>query len=78
MCYKLIARDFYTKERMQRFRMSRTDECERCAEVEIYKHLFWSCVESRRVWRVFNEYMTDIGQQHRVVSYEDIRPPPLH
>ena len=34
--YRLVARDFYTKERMLRFRMSRTDECERCAEVETY------------------------------------------
>ena len=31
---------FFTKERMLRYKMSRSDECERCGEVETYKHLF--------------------------------------
>ena len=62
----------YTKERMLRFRMSRNDECERCGEVESYKHLFWECRESRRVWQVFNEYMRNIGHQHRVDNYENV------
>ena len=35
---------------MLRFGMSRSDECERCGEVETYKHLFWECSESRKVW----------------------------
>ena len=32
--YRLISRDFYTKERMFRFGMSRDDECTRCGETE--------------------------------------------
>ena len=54
---RLVSRDFYTKERMFRFRMSRTDECERCGEVETYMHLLWGCRgcrEARGVWRSFN------------------------
>ena len=47
--FRLVSRDFYTKERMLRFGMSRSDQCERCGEVETYKHLFWECTESRRV-----------------------------
>ena len=57
MYLRLVSRDFYTKERMLRFRMSRTDDCEMCGEVETYRHLFWECRESRRVWRSFNEYI---------------------
>ena len=37
MYLRLINRDFYTKERMLRFRMSLSDACERCGEVETYK-----------------------------------------
>jgi hypothetical protein len=72
MYLRLVNRDFYTKERMLRFGMSLTDACERCGEVETYRHLFWDCVESGRVWRSFNEYMMEIGHEHRVNSYEGV------
>ena len=72
MYLRLVNRDFYTKERMLRFRMSLSDACERCGEVETYKHLFWECVESGRVWRSFNEYMSEIGHEHRVDSFERV------
>ena len=72
MYLRLVNRDFYTKERMLRFRMSLSDACERCGEVETYRHLFWECVESRRVWRSFNEYMNEIGHVHRVDSFEKV------
>ena len=36
---RLVSRDFYTKERILRFRMSRTDDCKRCGEVETYMHV---------------------------------------
>ena len=47
--FRLVSRDFYTKERMLRFGMSRNDQCERCGLVETYRHLFWECAESGRV-----------------------------
>ena len=70
--FRLISRDFYTKERMLRFRMSRDDECSRCGEVETYKHLFWECRESKRVWNAFNDYMSSINQPHTVEKYDDV------
>ena len=70
--FRLVLRDFYTKERMLRFGMSRNDQCERCGLVETYRHLFWECAESSRVWQAFNEYMIVIGNLHRVNSYEDV------
>ena len=57
---------------MSRFGKSRTDHCERCGEGETYRHLFWECIESGRVWRSFNEYMREIGHGHRVNNYQDV------
>ena len=39
--YRLISRDFYTKQRMLRLGMSRDDECMRCGNVETYRHLMY-------------------------------------
>ena len=47
---------------MFRFRMNRDDECERCREVKTYRHLFRECRESRRVWRLFNEYVEELNK----------------
>ena len=55
--YAINPTSMINKLRMLRFRMSCTDDCERCGEVETYRHLFWECRESRRVWRSFNEYI---------------------
>ena len=38
--YRLISKDFYTKECMLKFGMSRDSDCDRCGEVETYQHLF--------------------------------------
>jgi hypothetical protein len=71
--YRLVSRDFYTKERMLRFRMSRDDECERCGHKETYRHLLWECREASIVWQAFNSYMIRIGQQPiQVNKYEDV------
>ena len=70
--FRLVSKDIYTKERMFRFGMSRNDQCERCGMVETYRHLFWKCAESRRVWQVFNDYVLSIGGSHSVGCYEDV------
>ena len=72
MYLRLVLRDFYTKEIMFRFRMSLTDSCERYGEVETYRHLFWECLESRRIWTSFNEYMGEVGHGHRVNEYDEV------
>jgi hypothetical protein len=71
--YRLISRDFYTKERMFRFNMSRNNECERCGLLESYRHLMWECIESRRVWDCFNSYILSLnGSINLVNRYEDV------
>ena len=71
--YRLVTRDFYTKERMLRFGMSRDDMCSRCGIKETYRHLFWECIEARRVWESFNDYLRTIGQPLcEVKCYEEV------
>ena len=71
--YWLISRDFYTKERMFRFHISRDNECERCGLTESYRHLMWDCAESRRVWDCFNNYILSInGTVNLVRCYDDV------
>ena len=41
--YRLVSRDFYTKERMFRFGMSRDNECMRCGNIETFRHLMYEC-----------------------------------
>jgi hypothetical protein len=69
----LVTRDFYTKERMLRFGMSIDDACSRCGLKETYRHLFWECEESKKVWNSFNEYIRIMGlQECEVKGYEDV------
>ena len=42
-----------TNRCMFRFGISRDSDCARCGEVESYRHLFWECPESGRVWRAY-------------------------
>ena len=71
--YRLVTRDFYIKERMLRFGMSIDDACSRCGLKETYRHLFWECEESNRVWKSFNEYIRTIGlHECEVKGYEDV------
>ena len=52
--------------------MSLDIKCERCGIIEKYKHLFWKCIESKRVWKAFNDYMTSIRPPHRLSNYEEV------
>jgi hypothetical protein len=54
--------------------MSRDDACSRCGLKETYRHLFWECVEAKKVWHSFNEYVrTIIGlPECEVRDYEDV------
>ena len=53
--------------------MSRDDMCSRCGIKETYRHLFWECIEARRVWESFNDYIRTIGQPLcEVKCYEEV------
>jgi hypothetical protein len=58
---------------MFRYRMVNSDKCDRCMEVETYKHLLWECGEARKIWMAFNDFATIINHlEDRVLEYEDV------
>jgi exonuclease III len=48
--FRLTHNDFFTRERMKRFKMIDSDECSRCGNKENLEHLVWECHQSRRIW----------------------------
>ena len=67
--FRLIHKDFFTMEKMFKYKMVNNNKCKRCGEVETYRHLLWECIEARRIWRVHEEYMGGID---KVLCYEDV------
>jgi len=49
--YRLLQGDMYTKERMFKFKMVNTDNCDFCGSKENLKHLLWDCRRVRETWR---------------------------
>jgi ribosomal protein L32 len=71
--FRMIHNDFYTHERMKRFRMISTDKCPRCGEVETTEHLLWKCVHVQNIWNLFNQVMNHIhNSQESVLLYENV------
>ena len=33
---------------------------DRYGEVETYKHLLWCCIESRKIWQLYNQFMVQM------------------
>jgi hypothetical protein len=71
--FRLISKDFFTMEKMFKYKMVNSDKCKRCGNVENYKHLLWECREVKNIWRLFNEYVTNINQnEENVQDYDDV------
>jgi hypothetical protein len=70
--YRMLHGDIFCKERMFRFRMSDSPECERCGEVETIKHQFYECDSAFNSWRRYNNILEEIGWGDcKVESYDD-------
>jgi hypothetical protein len=71
--YRLINNDFFTKSKMLKFKMTDSDECERCGAVETTKHLLWDCPFSQLAWKNLNSILEEkkLGLD-KIVSYEKI------
>ena len=39
--FRLIHKDFFTMEKMLKYKMVNDNKCKRCGEVESYRHLLW-------------------------------------
>lgn len=66
--FRLISKDFFTKEKMFRFGMCNDNQCTRCGETETFKHLLWECPESARIWNSVNAYMSHIGYTDCIIN----------
>ena len=60
-------------EKMFKYKMVNDNKCKRCGEVETYKHLLWGCREAANIWKLFNEFVTNINQiNDRVQDYDNV------
>ena len=71
--FRLISKDFFTMEKMFKYKMVTNNRCKRCGEVETYKHLLWECREAKNIWQLFNEFVTNINQMNeKVQEYDNV------
>jgi hypothetical protein len=71
--HRLTNNDFFSQDRMYRFKMTSDNKCHRCEEVETTKHLLWECQDSRLIWDKLNEILNVIGlMNEKMLTYEDL------
>ena len=71
--FRLISKDFFTMEKMFKYKMVNCNKCKRCGNIETYRHLLWECRESRRIWKAYNEFLGMIEHPKEVVEkYDDV------
>jgi hypothetical protein len=69
----MIHNDFYTFEKMFKFKMVTSSQCPRCTETETTKHLLWECRESQKIWKLYNEMLQRTQLLNMNISkYEDV------
>jgi hypothetical protein len=56
--FRLVHSDFYTYEKMHKFKMTNTPLCPRCGETETARHLLWDCTESKKIWKMYNDILS--------------------
>jgi hypothetical protein len=71
--FRLCHNDFFTRDKMKRYKMVTSDECIRCGEMETTKHMLWSCVHVDRIWKIYNNMLMSINQRSDSVnSFDDV------
>jgi hypothetical protein len=71
--FRLFHNDFFTRERMKRYKMINSDECLWCGEIESTNHLLWGCTHAAKIWQIFNELLVKVNQVNDLVlSYDDV------
>jgi len=71
--FRLINNDFFTRERMLKYKMTTDDKCSRCNNTENTKHLLYECVQAKNIWTLFNSLMTKTKQDSsKVEQYRDL------
>jgi hypothetical protein len=71
--FRLIHNDFFTHVRMKKYRMTLSDEWPRWGITETSKHLLYECAHERNIWSLFNNLMSQIGNDQQCINnYEDV------
>ncbi len=65
--FRLIHNGFFTHVRMKKYKMTETDECSRCGNLEKSRHLLWECKYVKNILMNKASY----GQEC-INNYEDI------
>jgi exonuclease III len=74
--FRLIHNDFFTYSRMKRYKMTNTDRCPRCEEVETTKHLLWECSHVINIWKIYNTFLKKLKLEHEMITkYDDVFSP---
>jgi hypothetical protein len=58
-------------DKMFKYKMTNTNKCKRCGEIETNKHLVWECKESRGIWKEYNEFLNLEKHPDEVISIYD-------
>jgi hypothetical protein len=58
--FRLMNKDFYSKDRMFRFKMIDNEICDRCGQTETFRHLLWECKESKKIWQSYNAFLEQL------------------
>jgi hypothetical protein len=71
--YRLINKDFFTRERMFKYKMVTCFLCEGCGISESFKHLMWDCVNVKQSWGNLNTILVRKNLGNDVITdYEDV------
>jgi hypothetical protein len=74
--FRLIHRDFFTHVRMKKYKMTVSDQCPRCGQLETVNHLLWECKYVQDIWNYYNDLMNKAGKQDEcVLKYDNIYKP---
>jgi hypothetical protein len=71
--FRLIHNDFYTQQRMFKYKMTDNPNCTRCGKIETTKHLLWECEHSQNIWKNYNVLMDECSLQHfKIIEYKHV------
>jgi hypothetical protein len=74
--FRLIHNDFFTHSRMKKYKMTNSDQCPRCGEVEDSRHMLWDCVHARSIWNKYNNLVRRLNQlDEEAKTYENVFAP---
>ncbi len=59
--YRLLHMDIFTKQRMFKFKMSQSESCDFCGEIETVKHVLWDCERAKRIWKCLDSIFRNIN-----------------